>query len=153
MNDAHYITYQKNPLGKGSYGQVVLAQNIKTKVLYALKKSAKIDARETLEMVQKEQTLLNTMQQAEGEIAYSEESLEYFNMMRLAPGVELRVLLDEMLATHRTIPTISSFQIAYQILGAISSVHANGLLHRDIKLENMMYDLASDTATPSAFGR
>lgn len=68
-------------------------------------------------------------------------------ILDLVPGKDLfEHLLSEELTTKQR------FEIAIQVVIAVEDFHAKGFLHRDIKIENFMYDLSTKKLTIIDFG-
>lgn len=140
-----YIAYTKNPLGKGAFGEVVIAQDIQTKEYFALK-IAKIPNRETRKILDKEERILLMQRQA---TAVKKDLDAHQIIMKLAPGASLFHLVAER---SLNLPAIRWLIMAKSVLDAVASCHASNLLHRDIKLENIIFDLVNHTATLVDFG-
>ena len=66
----------------------------------------------------------------------------------LIPGVELYDYFKE----KKVLSEKEAFSIFYQVLLAINHLHLNKVMHRDLKLENLMFDAKSQTIKIIDFG-
>ena len=72
----------------------------------------------------------------------------YFLMMELYPGGDL---LD-YLTLHVRMREVQARTIFLQIMRGLDYIHARGVIHRDIKLENIMMDKTRAKVVISDFG-
>lgn len=70
---------------------------------------------------------------------------KYYTLLQLAPGTQLNTLLEKSFDGKITLSSARLTQIAMQMLLAVKNIHANGYLHRDIKLENFVCHLTGNT--------
>eukprot|EP00730_Choanoeca_flexa_P014629 TRINITY_DN6464_c0_g1_i3.p1 TRINITY_DN6464_c0_g1~~TRINITY_DN6464_c0_g1_i3.p1 ORF type:complete len:695 (+),score=177.68 TRINITY_DN6464_c0_g1_i3:231-2315(+) len=128
------------PLGRGAFGQVSLVRCSEDGGIYALKAMSKRDIvqRGQVAHVKAERDLLA---QAENDwvvklhYSFQDETQLYFAMEYL-PGGDLMTLLIEA----KVFPEeVARFYLA-ELVMAVSSVHAMGFIHRDIKPDNILID-------------
>ncbi|MDP9035480.1 MAG: serine/threonine protein kinase [Myxococcota bacterium] len=74
-----------------------------------------------------------------------EDEPEQYLVAELVRGTTLRRLLQE----HRVIPPEAASALVVELLGALAHAHASGVVHRDVKPENVLIDRKRPVA-PSA---
>lgn len=146
INGKYYATYVINPLGKGAYGEVIIAQDLDNKdQLFAIKTLTFDSIKRKKEIAKEEQKFLEKAQMTSATLE-TLNSIQF--VMQLAPGITLASLEK----TRRIMPTIRLLQIAYNCLDAITQLHNKNLLHCDIKSENLMIDEITGNVTPIDLG-
>ncbi len=60
--------------------------------------------------------------------------------MEYAPGGNLVALLEQARAANRPMPVAQALQIALEVAGALSALHASDIIHRDLKPSNILFD-------------
>src|ERR1700737_4896543 len=65
-----------------------------------------------------------------------EDEPEQYLVAELVKGTTLRKLLQE----HRPIPPEVASALVLELLGALAHAHASGVVHRDVKPENVLID-------------
>lgn len=123
-------------LGKGAFGVVEKAFHVKTKSLVALKLFDRLKNHENEQFVCAEVEILSGLKHANivrliG-ICTTQTvfcvALEFINGSTLADTLEKCQKINE----------IEAKSIAGQLIGALAYLHQNGVIHRDLKLENVM---------------
>jgi len=134
--DNHFNTQDSGPLGKGSYGTVTKVQDTLTGQWLALKT---IDKRKLQNPVrlQREILIMNLLDHPSIMRLHSvfEDTNKVYLLMELCSGGELfqRVVKSDPISEY------SASIIMKQLLSALSYTHSNRIMHRDVKLENVMY--------------
>ena len=128
-------------LGEGGFGSVYKALDNTLQREVAIKRLDKglMDA-ETREQLIREARVLAAIQHSNIVSIYDVSSHGDFDeiVMELAKGVSL----DALVQRHLLLP-FDFVNVAGQILGALSAAHERGVLHCDVKPENMMLCMAS----------
>jgi len=130
--------------GAGAYGQVFLAQNTMTQHRVALKilnLSEKIIARELQGLVNyrdcRHPNLLQIhhIEKIDGHLYYTMDAADNAgDQDRYVPDT-----LAQRLAKHKTLPAAEIIQMAEELLDGLAYLHKHGLLHRDIKPDNIFW--------------
>lgn len=131
------------PLGAGGMGEVVLAEDLELKRQVALKR-VQVDRSKHEELVSRIErecllharvephpniiTLYDKVGRKEGIVLI----MEYF------PGISLKEWLADREAQGRALTTAEVVEVASQVLSALSHIHAYGIVHRDIKPDNIL---------------
>lgn len=151
-----YAVYGNNVvLGEGSYGKVKLAQDIETKTWVALKV-----VRDTHKKMKKESKILSKVSdlglyvadpRSENERAKPDEDKKFHAIMKWIPGdgaFEFRQsrILDRSLRLSDLVI------MAHNMVKGMNAMHEKGILHRDIKGENIMVDRATNDVQLIDFG-
>ncbi|EKD70093.1 MAG: hypothetical protein ACD_46C00641G0001 [uncultured bacterium] len=159
VQDGEYFAIYKGKklqLGDGGYGHVKLEQNLMTgewgaiKVQPVTSENKVKRIRNEIESLQKMQKLVLSNNHP---IEFNRESpshqiMQNYFLMQLAPGMDL----FDFTKTKHQWPPIIYINIILNILREIKRVHQNKYLHRDIKLENILFDLAIDQLSLIDFG-
>lgn len=80
-----------------------------------------------------------------------EEDGKYDIFMKYVHGMDLQEWLDH----HPRLPLITRMNMSIGLVSALQSVHANGILHRDVKCRNAIFDMqkpADESVTLVDFG-
>ena len=126
-------------LGRGGFGTVKLCEHRLTKALVAVKfvDMEHIATVGGMERVYKEVQILRTLHHAnivDLKDAFSAGRHMCF-VMEYCKGGELRKYLDET----GPLPEDQVYSIAFQLLDGIRYCHNSGVIHRDLKLENILF--------------
>ncbi|RPD56978.1 hypothetical protein L226DRAFT_547186 [Lentinus tigrinus ALCF2SS1-7] len=130
-------------LGKGAFGKVMLAEEKKTNGLYAikvLKKEFIIDNDEVESTRSEKRVFLATARERhpfllEMHACFQTETRVYF-VMEYVCGGDLMLHIQRELFSHRQAKFYAS-----EVLLALEYFHANGIIHRDLKLDNILLTL------------
>ncbi|HVU03317.1 MAG TPA: protein kinase [Polyangiaceae bacterium] len=74
-----------------------------------------------------------------------ENEPERYLVVELVRGMTLRTLLTK----HRVLPAELAGAIGLEVAGALAHAHAQGIIHRDVKPENVLVDLSSANSGPA----
>jgi len=130
--------------GEGAFGKVKYAQDIETGEWFAYKVLKKA----TLEKGKDEEDKLDLGQQLKGGIARSSsKKSSYEIVMKLVPGEPL----DKYLAENK-LDVNSCKKFLGACCEAINALHKQGVVHCDIKSDNLLFDKKTQEAGPVDFG-
>mmetsp|Transcript_54851 Transcript_54851/g.151182 ORF Transcript_54851/g.151182 Transcript_54851/m.151182 type:complete len:1189 (-) Transcript_54851:129-3695(-) len=142
--DAYAIDHEQL-LGKGSFGTVVRAVHKQTSVSYACKvlnishiMPAYIDKLHSEIMVMRQMDHPNVVRLRE--VFYGKQRI--YLIMDECTGGELFDLLDRQPGHHCT--ENFTARVVLQMLSALRYMHAHGVMHRDLKLENWLLSSPDD---------
>eukprot|EP00306_Pavlova_sp_CCMP459_P009076 CAMPEP_0185186102 /NCGR_PEP_ID=MMETSP1140-20130426/3794_1 /TAXON_ID=298111 /ORGANISM="Pavlova sp., Strain CCMP459" /LENGTH=385 /DNA_ID=CAMNT_0027752361 /DNA_START=11 /DNA_END=1168 /DNA_ORIENTATION=- len=140
---------RKELLASGASASVYRCVHKATGEQFAVKVSARSEARwpwnSIVDMYRREARLLRRVQGHPNVIQFggiSEEADQVCMVMELVRGSDLHTVLTK----QRSVPEEAARAALTQLVSAVDHLHGNGLVHRDIKLENVLYD---QTATPA----
>lgn len=127
-------------LGKGSYGSVYKVQRRSDKKVYALKEVSikPLKQREREEAVNEIRILASLHHKSI--IRYKEAFVERDNIYivtEYARGGDLHSKIKEALHTNKSIPEKTVWHYFVQICRGVEVLHANKILHRDLKPKNI----------------
>ncbi|EKD72494.1 MAG: hypothetical protein ACD_45C00661G0001 [uncultured bacterium] len=142
---AIYREEQQIELGKGGYGAVKLAQCQRTGKWFALKI---LDLNYTpSEFLENEHANLTALKKLIGSLGKRKSSKnstqKAFFLMNFEKGLPLFDLLEHCLQKKEpeySWPALMWLNIAIKVLEAVQKIHAQGFVHADLKLENLLYD-------------
>lgn len=138
------VIYKENKLGEGAFGKVKLMQDINSGEWLAVK-IMDISEEHRKQSANLEIQNLQHLKQGQGYIIRQELNKEGVHKhqaiiaMKLAPGTV-------MAESSKKLPELTWIKRAANMLAAIDHVHQNGLIHRDIKLYNLMCNSANDVS-------
>lgn len=154
---ATYKTYLGKSiiLGEGAYGRIKLIQNLKTGEFLAIKILRQhIDEKENIkhiEYAKQESYYLNLFGLGENRViskaTFDNEYTKQSFILKLIPGLPLNTVL-----LHKNLTIEERLQISLSILYKVKEIHDKNFLHRDIKLENILYDPITSQVTLIDFG-
>jgi uncharacterized protein len=129
------------PLGAGSYGETFRV-SCDSATEYALKwRHEHIEKQEAARFENEAWALGQLDHPAIPKlIDKGEEANRPFIVMSLAPGRHLLDIVEEQKAGGGFMPEREAMWVVQQLLDALVNVHGQGIIHRDIKLANIMYD-------------
>ena len=135
-------------LGGGSYGVVLLSKNINSNILYATKKILKPQNAKKKEYLQTEINIMNDLNH-ENVIKLIELKMDnnyYYLVMEFANGGDLGGCLQKYIKKNggRGFPEEIVQYLMRQIVGAVEYIHSRNIIHRDLKLGNIMVNFDSD---------
>ncbi|CAH0755523.1 unnamed protein product [Diatraea saccharalis] len=144
FRDPRRITLEKfefvKVLGKGTFGKVVLSREKGTGKLYAmkiLKKHHIIQKDEVAHTITENRVLKNTKHPFLTALRYSFETVDRVCfVMEYANGGELFFHLSR----ERSFSEERTRFYAAEIVSALGYLHAEGIIYRDLKLENLLLD-------------
>jgi Tol biopolymer transport system component len=132
---AHYELLEK--IGQGGMGEVYRARDTQLDRDVAIKILPHVFSQETerLARFEREAKLLASLNDSGIAAVYGlhEEGGTRFLAMELVPGEDLTGRMAE-----RRLPLEEALEIAAQVAGALEVAHENGVIHRDLKLSNVM---------------
>lgn len=132
-----------NKLGQGTFGVTHLATHISTKVLRVMKTVNKQKAMENgspMALLQLEVDILASLDHPHivRLYEYYQDSANIYLIMGLCKGGELLDVVTERAQQRKPIPEALIARIFDQVLEAIAYCHAKGVMHKDLKFENIM---------------
>ncbi len=149
--------------GVGDFGVVKYLQHVKSKQWHAVKSISQIHTNfdhvvrlyqpafmKTLSVT--EHALLQKFKVAQGSLGErmsASKGLQYYIIMHSAPGTDLFDYIEERRSTLHPQHFIA---LLIKICEIVNQLHQSGFIHRDVKQENMRFDLASGELTLLDFG-
>ncbi len=129
-------------LGEGSSGKVVLARHIDLNLEFAIKilnKALSEDERFLTRFKREAEVLLRFTHQGSIQLRDFGKTDEgqYYLAMDFCHGE----ILKELLAREGRLSFDRSFNILFQILSVLDAAHGHGIVHRDVKPENIMIEM------------
>lgn len=129
-------------LGKGSYGEVYLIENIISHAKYALKiinKQNCISNQLDLSVIHNEISIQQSLKHPYiiSLLSYKETNNDYQIALEYARNGSL---FNKIKRTKNGFSEVSAFKFFLQTASAIGFLHKNNLVHRDIKPENLLLD-------------
>ncbi|EAR85533.1 kinase domain protein (macronuclear) [Tetrahymena thermophila SB210] len=126
-------------IGKGSFGKVRLATNVNGKE-FAVKSILKADAGERYYLLRRELDIMKKVDHPNlvkfYETYHDDKYLHI--VMEFVQGKELSQYCQERFEVNRKFTESEVAFIVRKLLSALSHMHNLGIIHRDIKLENIM---------------
>lgn len=71
----------------------------------------------------------------------------FFLIMSYIEGQELGMLKDKVVLTFKSLTYDEKLKITNDLVNAVETLHSIGIVHKDIKLENIIYDKRRNKAT------
>lgn len=157
--------YQKQQLGKGAYGTVYLGINLDTGEIHAIKYQTPKKKSEMAQVVVEDKILDDLGTLIDRTVTTALGAQTVVSAQKLAWGENMRSFViskksaspasassSSSIPATASLSDIENIEMAIQLLEQIDSAHQKGYVHRDIKLENAMWDEATKTATLIDFG-
>jgi serine/threonine protein kinase len=131
-------------LGQGCWGKVVAARHKHTNITFALKimhKQRLFDQNAYSTIIRERKIMSELLHPFILNLhGYFSTSTKLYMVLRLAPGGDMSHMIARQSRNNFCFPTsVARFVIA-QIILAIEYMHGRGILHRDIKTENILID-------------
>lgn len=132
-----------NKLGQGSFGVTHLATHISSKMLRVMKTVNKHKAMQNgspMALLQLEVDILSALDHPHivRLYEYYQDSTNIYLIMGLCKGGELLDIVTERARERNPIPEAFVARIFHQVLEAIAYCHSKGVMHKDLKFENIM---------------
>ena len=142
--------FLEKSLGKGNFGEVYLTKIIKDPNIYATKiyDRVKIENSESLfNYLKSETTILNSLSHPNivklKEVKKTKK--HFYLVMEYCNGGELQKALDKYkIKYNKPFPEEIVQHLMRQIMDAINYLHSRDIIHRDIKLENILLNYESE---------
>lgn len=143
-NDNIYALYDVDEqlAVKGKYGVVRLAQDVKTSEWLALKSTSDSEA-----FVKRELAILEATKQLRVKALGTDKKTTYI-LMPFYFGRPLSTLIID----HEHLQPVQYLKIAYNAMKALGKIHYANILHRDIKPDNILIDVATAEVNYVDFG-
>lgn len=128
-----------NKIGKGAYGTVYRGKHRATKQVVAIKEISREHKKVSLEAIRKEARLLLRLQHPN--IAqllgfYNDES-NFYLILEYCPHGDLLDFIAKNFP-KKCVPEFQARKLAQHIVSAIRAMHEHNVVHRDLKLENIL---------------
>lgn len=154
MDDDYYAIYSgKKRLGTGAHAKVKLAQNLETGEWFALKIQSydQLLANNNTKSTRELNNLMTMNSIALAKPNNKPVNFQHYSLHHDADKQDYLVMqyargetLEYFAQTTRTYPAVIYLNMIIAFLKAVQRVHRAGLLHRDIKLNNVIYDPIAD---------
>lgn len=147
------LNYKKTIIGKGYYGLIYLINIIGTNIKYVIKKvecsnvrMAKLLLNEIEVMTRLNNCQIENVSKILDYGVYNGDHNKYINiLMEYIDGVELFDYIKNDLSLCNAIDQMNIiYRISISLLNIIHSMHINGIVHRDIRPENIMVKMENN---------
>lgn len=159
-----FILYHPNALGSGAFGTAKICQDLDTgefEVAKLLSQGADLrqddilggalprrrSEEKVVEEAQYEVDPLRQLGELRG-VASHQTKRKGFQMivvMKLAQGMDLVRVKNSFIARNRNKPTVEWMKLAEDMFGEVKKLHDMGIVHRDLKGANMVYNTTDGT--------
>ena len=161
------IEYQKeytliDLLGEGGYGKAYSAKNISTGEKVVLKfmdsenslvSSDDIKQEFAIKKILGEDCKKNLVCYHDFFSTIFEDKFMYVLVMDFVEGKELfRIIEKEFVERKKLLTEKQRYKITQDLINAVKIIHSHGLMHRDIKTENVVYDAEKNKAVLIDYG-
>lgn len=121
-------------IGQGSFGSIYKARNIRTNEIVAIKVEVKIN---NLSLLLNETRMYKYLNGEKGipTIKWFGSNNKYYFMVINYLGISL----EELVQKHKKLPLKTTLQLGVKILDLLKRIHSKGLVHRDIKPDNILF--------------
>mmetsp|Transcript_57931 Transcript_57931/g.137899 ORF Transcript_57931/g.137899 Transcript_57931/m.137899 type:complete len:610 (+) Transcript_57931:137-1966(+) len=132
----------KEPLGRGSYGEVLLAEHLRTGARRAVKSVSKAALRRYVHdvdrFVRREVDILRRLDHPNIIRPYEafEDEDSVHLVLEVCNGGDL---LERVTVSRQRMPEKEAALLLQQMLSAVQHLHHSGVVHRDIKPENFLF--------------
>lgn len=131
-------------LGRGSWGKVVAARHKHTNITFALKimKKQRIIEQHAASTIIRERKLMSELWHPFVLNLHGHFSTptKLYMVLRLAPGGDIAHMIARQSRSDFCFSTSAARFVIAQVILAIEYMHGRGILHRDIKTENILID-------------
>eukprot|EP00008_Paramoeba_atlantica_P004575 CAMPEP_0201488894 /NCGR_PEP_ID=MMETSP0151_2-20130828/20086_1 /ASSEMBLY_ACC=CAM_ASM_000257 /TAXON_ID=200890 /ORGANISM="Paramoeba atlantica, Strain 621/1 / CCAP 1560/9" /LENGTH=391 /DNA_ID=CAMNT_0047874295 /DNA_START=62 /DNA_END=1234 /DNA_ORIENTATION=- len=137
--DSDYMIEGEQEIGEGSFAVVKLGQKISTGERVAVKVIEKKNVPDEMRhLIEHECNILRRLNHKNViHLHHATEDKNYIYLfMPYFAGGDLHAFLDD----YEYLAEPIAFKIFYQLVDAVNHCHVNNIIHRDIKLENMLLD-------------
>jgi len=138
-------------LGLGAFGKVKLAQNLQTGELIVDKVSMTHighDNSELLDKALQEMQILTEFNLAVGSCARTDSiHAVHDGFMKLIKDIDLFTFVKMKIINKQSLSPQECYNIIFGAINAVRAIHAKGYVHRDIKGENLIYNLKTGIIT------
>jgi serine/threonine-protein kinase len=127
-----------NELGIGSYGITYIAKDLHTKKQVVIKQMRQTKRKTRMDSFQREADILKRLQHPQIPALYetfTERNVPHL-VMEYISGDTIESLIFEK---GKTYTERESFQLLRDVLTVVEYIHANGIVHRDLRIPNILF--------------
>ena len=146
------VLYEKNPLGKGGFSIVYLGLHVDTGSLSAIK-IHNVMTDEACQEVAREHNALRLIGALRDTVEInSSNGTTIYTVQDLLWGENLLKVLQALRSVGNSLELKTEINMCLSIVEEFSKLHAKGVLHRDIKTDQILWDSAFAHASVTDFG-